>query len=90
MVTSYVGRQTALLAYLDELLVNVALLLSPKHILVWSVHNHIFSYNILFNFICIITILCSGLLVMYTNMSKKVKNNGETNWFKYYFHRFWR
>ena len=32
----------------------------------------------------------SGLLVMYTNMNKKVKNNGQTNWFKYYFHRFWR
>ncbi|CAB3977094.1 nose resistant to fluoxetine 6-like [Paramuricea clavata] len=23
-------------------------------------------------------------------MSKKVNNNGRTNWFKYYFHRFWR
>ena len=32
----------------------------------------------------------SGLLVMYTNMSKKVKNKGQTNWFKYYFHRFFR
>ena len=32
----------------------------------------------------------SGLLVMYTNMNKKMKNNGQTNWFKYYLHRFWR
>ncbi|XP_028406319.1 nose resistant to fluoxetine protein 6-like isoform X2 [Dendronephthya gigantea] len=32
----------------------------------------------------------SGLLVVYTNMSKKVKNNGQTNWFKYYLHRFCR
>ena len=32
----------------------------------------------------------SGLLVMYTNMNKKMRNNGQTNWFKYYLHRFWR
>ena len=42
------------------------------------------------NIISFNTIFCSGLLVMYTNMSKKVNNNGKTNWFKYYFHRFWR
>ncbi|XP_028406328.1 nose resistant to fluoxetine protein 6-like [Dendronephthya gigantea] len=34
--------------------------------------------------------ILSGLLVVYVNMSKKVKNNGQTNWFKYYLHRFWR
>lgn len=27
---------------------------------------------------------------MYTSTSKKINNNGQTNWFKYYFHRYWR
>ena len=38
-MTSYVVRQIALLAYLEESLVNVALLLSQERILVLSVHN---------------------------------------------------
>jgi hypothetical protein len=38
-VTSYVVRQIALLAYLEESLVNVALLLSQERIPVLSVHN---------------------------------------------------
>ncbi|XP_028401905.1 nose resistant to fluoxetine protein 6-like [Dendronephthya gigantea] len=32
----------------------------------------------------------SGLLVMYVNIKKQERNPGRTNWFKYYFHRFWR
>ncbi|XP_028401903.1 O-acyltransferase like protein-like [Dendronephthya gigantea] len=34
--------------------------------------------------------LLSGLLVMYVNIKKQESNPGRTNWFKYYFHRFWR
>ncbi|XP_046851781.1 nose resistant to fluoxetine protein 6-like [Xenia sp. Carnegie-2017] len=32
----------------------------------------------------------SGLLALYNNINKRVKNNGKTNWLQFYFHRFWR
>ncbi|XP_046853576.1 nose resistant to fluoxetine protein 6-like isoform X2 [Xenia sp. Carnegie-2017] len=32
----------------------------------------------------------SGLLAIYVNINKRIKNKGKTNWFKFYFHRFWR